>query len=92
MEISKRDSVISVEPHWNLKVELLAKSEHLLVISVEPHWNLKFTNIFDSLVKKEISVEPHWNLKLKERVTAARPADFSRTTLEFKVSSMLRCV
>ena len=56
-------TLISVEPHWNLKRASNGHGENNLLISVEPHWNLKVLSIEKIVLIGRISVEPHWNLK-----------------------------
>ena len=61
--IQKFQSLIKVEPYWNVKSEMILNVDNDEKIKVEPYWNVKEDKGVKLIDILDIKVEPYWNVK-----------------------------
>ena len=57
------ETLIKVEPYWNVKTNTELLQQKQRAIKVEPYWNVKkIKSVFEEWAQR-IKVEPYWNVK-----------------------------
>ena len=55
-------SFVSIEPVWNLNVDMTTITDSIVKVSIEPVWNLNNLITSPSSAIGKVSIEPVWNL------------------------------